>query len=89
MTQRVFVIMGNEFPETVFASFDDARDYCERQKQRRDQDLIEGGKEIRWRVYGFDLQPNSNALGQGARSGEGEVSRGSPRDSLKNECGQL
>lgn len=75
--QRVFVVMGNDYPDAVFAKWVDASTYCDQQNQKP----IEDARKIHWRVYSFDLQQIfTPALGQGARSGEGKVSRSPPRD---------
>lgn len=56
---KVFVVMGNDFPAEVFATEQDADDFC--------VDMREEGKElakkhpyprarISWRVYEFEVQ---------------------------------
>lgn len=49
---KVFVVMGNDFPDAVFAKEADAEAYCE---SKRDGNATHGHR-IYWRVYGFDLR---------------------------------
>lgn len=58
MTQKVYVVMGNDFPAAVFDSGSAAEAYClERKKQ--DETAAAGTRRlsrIYWRVYDFPLQ---------------------------------
>jgi hypothetical protein len=50
---RVYVVMGNNFPDAVFAKLADANAYCE---VRRKEHLLSVLKvELYWRPYQFDV----------------------------------
>ncbi len=49
---RVYVVMGNDFPDAVFAKADDAEAYC----KREDAKNIPHTQRIHWRFYDFELQ---------------------------------
>ena len=51
---RVFVLMGNDFPEDVFANEIEANRAC---KERAAKDNVPG-RRIYWRLYPFELQGN-------------------------------
>ena len=48
---KVYVVMGNDFPDAVYAKEADARAYCEFRKQKD----TEEGRRIYWRVYEFEV----------------------------------
>lgn len=52
---KVYVVMGNDYPDRVFADEKDAEDYRREQSTQADK---RGFPRIHWRVYAFDLIPS-------------------------------
>lgn len=50
---KTFVVMGNDFPDAVFASEDLAEAYCVEQRKLNGKNTT---PHIYWKVYAFDLQ---------------------------------
>ncbi len=49
---KVWVVMGNDFPDSVWSSEHAAESYCiEKKAERRDV-----GPRIHWRVYEFEVK---------------------------------
>lgn len=48
---EVYVVMGNDFPDSVFTNEKDAEIYCQK---RQDENKPDNTK-IYWRVYAFKL----------------------------------
>jgi hypothetical protein len=61
---KVWVVMKNDFPDTVFASEEGAKQYCEQRKTepesknryREGNRWLEHGWGIYWRTYEFELR---------------------------------
>jgi len=53
---KVFLVMGNDFPEIVFNTLEAAEKYCHEKKQ--EALLAKSGfrRMIYWRVYPFEVQ---------------------------------
>lgn len=51
-TAQVYVVMGNDFPECVFATKQAAEAFC---KKKRLEQKAQNGPHIYWRVYEFKL----------------------------------
>lgn len=49
---KVYVVMGNDFPDCVFSTEAAAEAYCESKKAER----REGYRRIYWRVYEFEVR---------------------------------
>ena len=49
--QRVYVVMGNDFPEAVFASREAADRFC----ADREREHVKGQVRIHWRAYDFKV----------------------------------
>jgi len=62
---KVFIVMGNDFPATVFATEQGAEDFCtrSRESQKKVQELAKAQNphsyfaRIYWRVYDFEVNP--------------------------------
>lgn len=57
---KVWVVMGNDFPDAVFVSREAAEEYCAKERvDEADQRIRNGdkfGPRIHWRTYEFELQ---------------------------------
>jgi hypothetical protein len=54
---RVFVVMGNDYPDSVFASEADAEAYIQQKKDEPgNRHEHGGGYRIYWRAYEFELR---------------------------------
>ena len=53
---KVYVIMGNDYPDAVFRRKDEAEAYVEKKKKEDEIQQRQGHGRIYWRVYDFDLQ---------------------------------
>jgi hypothetical protein len=54
---KVWVVMGNDFPDAVFKSEAAAEKYCADKKAANHKDRQSGhGRMIYWRSYDFDLR---------------------------------
>jgi hypothetical protein len=53
---KVYVIMGNDYPDAVFRRKDEAEAYVELKKKQDEEQQRQGHGRIYWRVYDFDLQ---------------------------------
>lgn len=51
MKTKVWVVMGNDFPDAVFSSEEKATAYCAEKKKEPSP-----GARIHWRSYEFELQ---------------------------------
>jgi hypothetical protein len=49
---KVYLVMGNDFPEAVFTTREAAEAYCDRQKDRDKA----AGRRIYWRVKEFEVR---------------------------------
>lgn len=52
---KVFVVMGNDYPDAVFKKERKAEEYCQ-SKRRAHLDAGSTGMRIHWRVYEFELR---------------------------------
>jgi hypothetical protein len=57
---KVFVLMGNDFPEKVFNDETDANSYCEALQADPSNQRKYGGRVVYWRIYPFDLVERSS-----------------------------
>ncbi len=57
---KVYVVMSNDFPDSVFKNEADAEAYCDSKNKAPDNQREYGGRRIYWRVYGFALDEKSN-----------------------------
>lgn len=55
---KVYVIMGNDFPEAVFKNEKDAEEFCEG-KREEDKARRGYGPGVYWRSYAFDFREGS------------------------------
>lgn len=63
---RVYVVMGNDFPDAVFSSESEADAYCARQRTENPK------SRVYWRSYDFVLDDKATASVSDAQSrGEG------------------
>jgi len=46
---KIYVVMGNDFPEAIFSEKDAAERFCKRQP------TLCGGSRVYWNVYDFTL----------------------------------
>ncbi|HMH98995.1 MAG TPA: hypothetical protein VK577_20865 [Bradyrhizobium sp.] len=53
---KVFVLMGNDFPDRVFANETEANEVCQTLMDARGNQGDHGFRRIYWRVYPFELQ---------------------------------
>jgi hypothetical protein len=53
---KVYVIMGNDYPDAVFRRKDEAEAYVTLKKKEDEDNQRQGHGKIYWRVYDFDLQ---------------------------------
>lgn len=51
---KVFVVMGNDFPDSVFDSEDAAEAACDSKRAERERSPT-GHRAIYWRIYEFTL----------------------------------
>lgn len=58
MQMRVYVVMGNDYPNGVYASEREAQAFCDAQPKDKPPHIY-------WRVYPFDLIPASPVIVQG------------------------
>jgi hypothetical protein len=55
---KVFVVMGNDYPDSVFSTQDAAEAYVEKKRAADpERQRLYGGMMIYWRWYSFDLDP--------------------------------
>jgi hypothetical protein len=59
IVMKVFVIMGNDFPECVFRDEFAANQFVER-KKREENDTVLGYRTVYWKVYPFDLKESAS-----------------------------
>jgi len=52
---KVYVVMGNDFPDKVFATEEAAEAYCIEKKSNPENRVL-GISRIYWRVYEFEVQ---------------------------------
>jgi hypothetical protein len=52
---QVFVVMGGDFPDSVFSSREAAEEYVIRMRQLDNKNRVSGAR-IHWRYDEFDLQ---------------------------------
>lgn len=74
---KVWVIMGNDYPDAVIGSEEEAKDYIDKKKkediQKREKAMPGYGPRIYWRSYEFDLiekeadKQNEKELKEGLR----------------------
>lgn len=53
---KVFVLMGNDFPDRVFANETEAGEVCKKLMDAPSNRLGYGGQRIYWRIYPFELE---------------------------------
>lgn len=57
---KVFVLMGNDFPEKVFADEVEANSFCESLMDEPANKLEGFARRVYWRIYPFDLVEKSS-----------------------------
>ena len=52
---KVWVVMGNDYPDSVFWTEEAANRYCEERRNEPGNKREYGGYRIYWRAYGFEV----------------------------------
>lgn len=53
---RVFVVMGNDYPDRVYDTQQAADDFCRQKNNESAAQTEKGYRRIYWRYYEFELQ---------------------------------
>lgn len=56
MTVFVFVVMSNDYPDSVWKNEKEADDFCKKKNAENEERLKMGFPSIYWRSYGFEVK---------------------------------
>lgn len=59
MINKVYIVMGNDFPDAVFSNKTKAEEYVEKKKTETPKFPLTGTARIYWRCYEFELNPKN------------------------------